>query len=74
MFAIFYITLAMVLSVFISRSWLLAVGAAHILLEWLKKGYLGSRSGMHRTVWTLCDDRLDTQLTLFQSLGAKLPP
>lgn len=61
-FATLYITLTIVLSVFISYFWLLAVVAVHILLEWLKKGYLGYRPGVHRTAWTLWDTKFDIAL------------
>ncbi len=61
-FATLYITLTIVLSVFISYFWLLAVVALHILLEWLKKGYLGYRPGAHRTAWTLWDTKFDIAL------------
>jgi len=62
LFAVLYITLTIVLSVFISYFWLLAVVAVHILLEWLKKGYLGYLPGMHRTAWTLWDTKYDIAL------------
>lgn len=61
-FATLYITLAIGLSVFVSYFWLLAVVAVHILLEWLKKGYLGYRPGAHRTAWTLWDTKYDIAL------------
>ncbi len=61
-FATLYITLAIVLSVFVSYFWLLAVVAVHIGLEWLKKGYLGYRPGAHRTAWTLWDTKYDIAL------------
>ncbi|AHF00146.1 hypothetical protein [Thioalkalivibrio paradoxus] len=62
LFATVYVTLTVVLSVFVSYFWLLAVVGVHILLEWLKKGYLGYRPGLHRTAWTLWDTKFDLAL------------
>ncbi|AGA33636.1 hypothetical protein TVNIR_1975 [Thioalkalivibrio nitratireducens DSM 14787] len=62
LFASAYVTLTIVLSVFVSYFWLLAVVAVHILLEWLKKGYLGYRPGLHRTAWTVWDTKFDVAL------------
>ncbi len=62
LFAVFYIGLTILLSVFISYFWLLAVVGVHVVLEWLKKGYLGYRPGLHRTAWTLWDTKFDLAL------------
>lgn len=62
LFAFLYVTLTIVLSVFISYFWLLAIVGVHIVLEWLKKGYLGYRRGKHRIAWTLWDVKFDLAL------------
>lgn len=62
LFAFLYITLTIVLSVFISYFWLLAVVGVHVLFEWLKKGYLGYRESGHRMAWTLWDVKFDLAL------------
>jgi len=61
-FGLSYVTLTIGLSVLISYFWLLALVAIHILLEWLKKGYLGYRPGLHRVSWTLWDTKFDIAL------------
>jgi len=61
-FAGVYISLTILLSILVSYFWLLALVALHILLEWLKKGYLGYRPGLHRTAWTLWDTKFDIAL------------
>lgn len=62
LFAVGYVTLTIVLSVFVGYFWLLVVVGLHVLLEWLKKGYLGYRPGLHRTAWTLWDTKFDLAL------------
>ena len=58
-FALVYVILTIVLSVFISYFWLLALVAVHIMIEWLSKSYRGYR---YRLAWTLWDVKLDLAL------------
>lgn len=60
-FALLYVGLAVVLSIFVSLFWLIAIVALHLLLEVLKKHYLGYR-GWHRLAWTLWDVKFDLAL------------
>jgi hypothetical protein len=62
LFGLSYVALTISLSIMISYFWLLALVALHILLEWLKKGYLGYRPGLHRISWTLWDTKFDIAL------------
>ena len=61
-FATLYISLTVVLSIFVGYFWLFAIVAVHVLLEWLKKGYLGYHRGGHRMAWTLWDTKFDIAL------------
>lgn len=58
-FALVYVISTIVLSVFISYFWLLALVAVHIMIEWLSKSYRGYR---YRLAWTLWDVKFDLAL------------
>lgn len=58
-FALVYVVSTIVLSVFISYFWLLALVAVHIVIEWLSKSYRGYR---YRLAWTLWDVKFDLAL------------
>lgn len=62
LFALSYVTLTIILSVFVSYFWLVALVALHLVLEWLKKGYLGYDRGLHRFAWTVWDTKFDIAL------------
>jgi hypothetical protein len=61
-FALGYVGLTILLSVFVSYFWLLALVGLHLLLEWFKKGYLGYVPGWHRFTWTVWDTKFDIAL------------
>ncbi len=58
-FALVYVISTIVLSVFVSYFWLLALVAVHIMIEWLSKVYRGYR---YRLAWTLWDVKFDLAL------------
>jgi len=58
-FALVYVVSTIVLSVFISYFWLLALVGVHIIIEWLSKSYRGYR---YRLAWTLWDVKFDLAL------------
>lgn len=58
-FALVYVVSTIVLSVFVSYFWLLALVGLHIFIEWLSKYYQGYRQ---RFVWTLWDVKFDLAL------------
>jgi len=62
LFALAYVSLTIFLSVYVSYFWLVALVGLHLVLEWLKKGYLGYESGLHRTAWTVWDTKFDIAL------------
>lgn len=62
-FALIYIAVTVVLSVMVSYFWLFAMVAIHFGLEWLKKGYIGYRPGLHRVAWSTWDVRFDIALS-----------
>jgi|GEM_PF-841260 len=61
-FALAYVSLTIFLSVYVSYFWLVALVGLHLVLEWLKKGYLGYERGLHRTAWTVWDTKFDIAL------------
>ncbi|TVP83999.1 MAG: hypothetical protein EA347_11625 [Thioalkalivibrio sp.] len=61
-FALLYVSLTIFLSVYVSYFWLVALVGLHLVLEWLKKGYLGYGGGWHRTAWTIWDTKFDIAL------------
>lgn len=61
-FALSYVSLTIILSIFISYFWLLALVGLHLVLEWMKKGYLGYKSFWHRAAWTIWDTKFDIAL------------
>jgi len=61
-FALLYVSLTIFLSVYVSYFWLIALVGLHLVLEWLKKGYLGYGGGWHRTAWTIWDTKFDIAL------------
>jgi hypothetical protein len=61
-FAALYVSLTILLSVFISYFWLAALIGVHIALEYLKKGYLRYPKGKVHIVWTLWDIKYDLAL------------
>ncbi len=61
-FAIVYVGLTILLSVFISYFWLAALVALHIGLEYLKKSYLHYPEGGVRIAWTFWDVKYDLAL------------
>ncbi len=62
LFALAYVSLTIFLSVYVSYFWLVALVGLHLVLEWLKKGYLGYERGLHRTAWTVWDTKFDIAL------------
>jgi len=62
LFALAYVSLTILLSVYVSYFWLVALVGLHLALEWLKKGYLGYEPGLHRTAWTFWDTKFDIAL------------
>lgn len=62
LFALAYVSLTIFLSVYVSYFWLVALVGLHLVLEWLKKGYLGYGRGLHRTAWTVWDTKFDIAL------------
>lgn len=62
LFALAYVSLTIFLSVYVSYFWLVALVGLHLVLEWLKKGYLGYESGLHRAAWTVWDTKFDIAL------------
>ncbi len=61
-FALSYVSLTILLSIFVSYFWLVALVGLHLVLEWLKKGYLGYERGLHRAAWTVWDTKFDIAL------------
>ncbi len=57
-----YIGLTLVLSILIGYFWLLLIVGVHLVLEYLKKTYLGYPAGRHRLAWTLWDLKYDLAL------------
>jgi hypothetical protein len=64
LFTISYVGLAVVLSIWISLFWLVAVVGAHVALEWVRQSHLASRPGSvpARVLWEV---KLDLALVLF---------
>lgn len=61
-FALLYVSLTIFLSVYVSYFWLVALVGLHLVLEWLKKGYLGYEGRWHRAAWTIWDTKFDIAL------------
>lgn len=64
MFVMGYLVLAVVLSVFVSLFWLVAVVGVHFMLEWLRHRELGGR-GAPALAAALWETKLDVALVIF---------
>jgi hypothetical protein len=64
LFTISYVGLAVVLSIWISLFWLVAVVGVHFILEWIRQSHFAERSRdvLRRSLWEL---KLDGALILF---------